>query len=466
MRANEKLHEECGVFGVSVSMEEAAGITYNGLLAMQHRGQEGAGIAVSRGNKILYHKDRGLVSEVFTRDVMEKMPASRMAIGHVRYSTSGADTLDNVQPFINDWMTGRIATVHNGNVRNAEEIRDHLQFFGVNFDATSDSEIIASLIAYKTMQLGGDILHGAVEACKKLVGAYSLLIMSGDHKIIALRDPNGYRPLCLGKNEYGVCVASETCALDSCGFTFLRDIEPGEVVVIEDGQITHSETFTVGRQEGLCIFEYVYFARSDSVIDGQSVYEARLNMGKILAREYPVDADVVCGAPDSGLDAAAGYSIESGIPLVTGFVKNRYIGRSFIFPSQAQRKNAVKMKLNPLRPAVEGKRVVLVDDSIVRGTTSDLIIANLRHAGATEVHVRISSPPFLHSCYYGTDVAEEGQLIANQLSIEEICRKIGADSLGYISIEGLKEACRGSRRQFCTGCFNGEYWQDKKSLII
>ncbi|MCD8009628.1 MAG: amidophosphoribosyltransferase [Lachnospiraceae bacterium] len=461
MRANEKLHEECGVFGVSVSMEEAAGITYNGLLAMQHRGQEGAGIAVSRGNKILYHKDRGLVSEVFTKDVMEKMPASHMAIGHVRYSTSGADTLDNVQPFINDWMTGRIATVHNGNVRNAEEIRDHLQFFGVNFDATSDSEIIASLIAYKTMQLGGDILHGATEACKKLEGAYSLLIMSGDHKIIALRDPNGYRPLCLGENEYGVCVASETCALDSCGFTFVRDIEPGEVVVIEDGRVTHSEIFTVGRQEGLCIFEYVYFARSDSVIDSQSVYEARLNMGKILAREYPVEADVVCGAPDSGLDAAAGYSIESGIPLVTGFVKNRYIGRSFIFPSQAQRKNAVKMKLNPLRPAVEGKRVVLVDDSIVRGTPNDLSIANLRHAGATGGHVRISSPPFLHSCYYGTDVAEESQLIANQLSIEEICRKIGADSLGYISIEGLKEACRGSRRQFCTGWVLGEFWLEK-----
>ncbi|MDD6212533.1 MAG: amidophosphoribosyltransferase [Clostridiales bacterium] len=461
MRADDKLQEECGVFGVSVNIAEAAGITYNGLLAMQHRGQEGAGIAVTQGNKILFHKDKGLVSEVFTKDVMKKMPASNMAVGHVRYSTSGANTLDNVQPFINDWMTGRIATVHNGNVTNAEEIRDHLQFFGVNFDATSDTEIIAALIAYKTMQLGGNILHGAMEACKKLVGAYSLLIMSGDHKLIALRDPNGYRPLCIGENEYGICVASESCALDSCGFHFIRDVEPGEVVVIEDGRIIHSEIFSAGKQEGLCVFEYVYFARSDSVIDKQSVYEARINMGRILAKEYPVEADVVCGAPDSGLDAAAGYSLESGIPLVSGFVKNRYIGRSFIFPSQAQRENAVKMKLNPLRPAVEGKRVVLVDDSIVRGTTSDLIIANLRNAGAKEVHVRISSPPFLHSCYYGTDVAEEGQLIANHLTLDEICKKIGADSLGYISIDGLKEACGNCVRKFCTGCFNGEYWQEK-----
>ncbi len=462
MRTEDKVHEECGVFGVSVSIAEAAGITYNGLLAMQHRGQEGAGIAVSKGNRILYHKDEGLVSEVFVKDVMDRMPASHMAIGHVRYSTTGGNTLDNVQPFVNDWMTGRIATVHNGNIRNGEEIRSHLQFFGVNFEATSDSETISALIAYKTMQLGGDIVHGAREACKQLVGAYSLLIMSGDRKIIALRDPHGYRPLCLGENEYGVCVASESCALDSCGFRFIRDVEPGEMVVIEDGRITQEETFAVSRQTGSCIFEYVYFARSDSVLDGQSVYEARLNMGRILAREHPVEADVVCGAPDSGLDAAAGFSLESGIPLVTGFVKHRYIGRSFIFPTQSQRENAVKMKLNPLRPAVEGKRVVLVDDSIVRGTTSGLIIANLRHAGASEVHVRISSPPFLHSCFYGTDVAEESQLIANRASsIEEVCQQIGADSLGYISIEGLKEACGDCRRAFCTGCFNGEYWQDR-----
>ncbi len=461
MSENGKIREECGVFGVSLRVPEAAGVVYNGLLAMQHRGQEGAGIAVSVGPRILYHKDRGLVSEVFSQDVMARMPASDLAIGHVRYSTTGEDTVDNVQPFISDWMTGRIATAHNGNITNCAELRGDLQRHGVNFDATSDSEIISDLIAYKSLQSGGDIFEAAKEACRELVGAYSLLVMTGRRRILALRDPHGYRPLCLGRNEYGVCAASESCALDSCGFEFLRDIEPGEAVILQDGKITHSEIFDRSSRMGSCIFEYVYFARPDSVLDGQSVYEARLNMGRILAREHPAEADVVCGAPDSGLDAAAGYSLESGIPLVTGFVKNRYIGRSFIFPSQTQRENAVKMKLNPLRPSVEGKRVVLVDDSIVRGTTSDQIIANLRHAGAMEVHVRISSPPFLHSCYYGTDIAEESQLIANRYSLEEIRQRIGADSLGYISIGGLKSACSSCRQPFCTGCFNGEYWQEK-----
>ena len=462
MGLDDKVHEECAVFGVSLtSLEEAAGITYNALLAMQHRGQEGAGIAVMKGNSLLYHKDVGLVSEVFTKEVMGKLPKSRIAIGHDRYSTTGANTYANVQPIFNEFLTGRIATVHNGNITNSREIRERLEPLGLDFGATSDSEIISSLIAYHTMK-SGDILTGVKEACSQLVGAFSLLILSGDHKLIAVRDPNGYRPLCIGKRNTGIAVASETCAMDSCGFQVIRDVEPGEILVIEDGKITHSEVCLKSDSQGLCIFEYVYFARPDSVIDGQSVYAARFQMGRILAREHAVEADVVCGAPDSGLDAAQGYAAESHLPYVTGFVKNRYIGRSFIFPSQAQRENAVKMKMNPLRYTVEGKRVVLVDDSIVRGTTSALVIQSLRNAGAKEVHVRISSPPFRHSCYYGTDVATEDQLIANQMTIEEIRQKIGADSLGYISIEGLKEACGDCRLPFCTGCFNGEYSTKKK----
>ena len=429
MLQDDKLHEECAVFGASVSNGEAAGITYNALLAMQHRGQEGAGIAVARGHALVCHKARGLVSEVFPKEVMEELPASNLAVGHVRYSTTGANTINNVQPFVTEYLTGRIATVHNGNVTNVDKIRKNLEYLGVDFEATSDTEIISALIAYKTMR-GGDLVEGVIDATSQLVGAFSLIVLTGDQRLIAVRDPNGYRPLCIGRNEYGMVVASETCALDSCGFQFVRDVEPGEVVVIENGEITFSEVCLKSDSQGLCVFEFVYFARPDSVIDGQSVYEARINMGKILAREHPVEADVVCGAPDSGLDAAMGYALESGLPYVTGFV--------------------------------EGKRVVLVDDSIVRGTTSALVIQNLRNAGATEVHVRISSPPFLHSCYYGTDVASEENLIANQISLEEIREKIGADSLGYISIEGLKEACGNCRLPFCTGCFNGEYSTKKE----
>ena len=274
--------------------------------------------------------------------------------------------------------------------------------------------------------------------------------------LVAIRDPNGYRPLCLGENGSGVAVASESCALDSCGFRFVRDIQPGEAVLIEDGKVVHSE-ICLRAPHSLCVFEYVYFARPDSVLDGLSVYEARLNMGRMLAREHPVEADLVCGVPDSGLEAAMGYSLESGIPIATGFVKNRYIGRSFIFPTQAQREHAVDLKLNPLRAAVEGKRVVLVDDSIVRGTTCDRIVAAMRRAGAMEVHLRISSPPFRHTCYFGTDIGSEENLIANQLSIPEIEKKTGADTLGYISVAGLLEACRGSRLGLCTGCFTGKY---------
>ncbi|MGN1100235.1 MAG: amidophosphoribosyltransferase, partial [Christensenellales bacterium] len=300
-------------------------------------------------------------------------------------------------------------------------------------------------------------VEGVIRAAKQLKGAFSLIVMTSDQKLIAVRDPNAFRPLCIGENNTGVVFASESCGLDSSGFTMVRDVRPGEVLVAENGEITRSEICLSAEKQGLCIFEYVYFARPDSVIDNQSVYGARYNMGRILAREYPVDADAVCGVPDSGLEAAMGYAAESGLPLVSGFVKNRYIGRSFIFPTQAQRENAVRLKLNPLKANVNGKRIVLVDDSIVRGTTSAKIIRVLKQAGAKEVHMRISSPPFLHTCYFGTDIGSEKNLIANNHPISEVKDIIGADSLGYISVEGLKEACGDCSLPFCVGCFTGQY---------
>ena len=464
----DKLHEECAVFGVSLTRDEAVGITYNGLLSLQHRGQEGAGIAVVKDNHILCRKDRGLVSEVFSGRELEKLPKGSVAVGHTRYSTTGGNIKDNVGPFVTDYLTGRIATSHNGNVTNAKEIRDGLKKCGLRFDATSDSEVISSLIAYSITQ-EQDTVSGVVEAAEKLRGAFSLIIASGKNKLIAVRDPNGFRPLCIGKSAVGCAVASESCALDACGFAFTRNVLPGEVVVIENGEITHQGIKLKSREEGrgLCVFEYVYFARPDSVIDGLSVYDARYNMGYALAEEYPADADVICGVPDSGLEAASGYSAKSGIPLVSGFVKNRYIGRSFIYPTQTQRDSAVKLKLNPLAACIEGKRIVLVDDSIVRGTTSEKIVRSLKNAGAKEVHMRISSPPFRYTCHYGTDIDSEENLIANQMDLDEIRRQIGADSLGYISIEGLKSACRACALPFCTACFtgNGTLAREKKDIF-
>ncbi len=457
MNINEKLHEECAIFGVSVKSTEAAGITYNGLLSLQHRGQEGAGIAVIYDNKILFHKNVGLVSEVFTMEVLSKLPKGKISLGHNRYSTTGNNTVENVGPFITEFLTGRIATAHNGNVTNAVEIRTHLKDKGLDFKATSDSEVISSLIAY-CITREEDLLKGIVSATSKLKGAFSLIIGSGNGKLVALRDPNGYRPLCIGENEDGIAIASESCALDTCGFKFVRDVAPGEILIIEDGKIVYSNIdLTVqDKDAGLCIFEYVYFARTDSVIDNLSVYDARCNMGRTLAKEYPVDADLVCGVPDSGLEAAIGYSLESGIPLGSGFVKNRYIGRSFIYPTQSQRDNAVKLKLNPLRSLIKGKKIVLVDDSIVRGTTSERIVRSLKNAGAKEVHMRISSPPFKYTCHFGTDIDKAENLIANNMTLDEICKQIGADSLGYISIKGLKEACQNSNMRFCTSCFTGD----------
>ena len=453
---NDILREECGVFGAVTNSDEAAGITYNALIALQHRGQEGAGIAVLKNGSILYHKDIGLVNEVFTPQVLEHLPSARMAIGHVRYSTTGTNSRENAQPMVTEYLKGRIATAHNGNVVNAAEIKTKLKEYGCDFAATNDSEVVSSLIAYEALSKE-EIEDAVAEAAKQLRGAFSLVVLSSKNKLIAIRDPRGFRPLCIGKNAHGAAIASESCALDSAGFDFIRDIRPGEMVSIDDSGNVKSRMVLTSSHIGFCIFEYVYFSRPDSVVDGMTVYEARVNMGRQLAKEYPVDADMVCGVPDSGLEAAVGYAEHSGIPLVSGFVKNRYIGRSFIFPSQTQRDAAVRLKLNPLACNVAGKRIVLVDDSIVRGTTSAKIIRSLKHAGAKEVHLRISSPPFRHSCHFGTDIDSEENLIANHLSIEEIAEQIGADSLGFISIEGLKAACAGCNLQFCTGCFSGLY---------
>ena len=451
-----KINEECAVFGVSLTTEEAAGITYNGLLALQHRGQESAGIATVHDNKITCHKDTGLVSEVFCAESLSSLPKGKTAVGHTRYSTTGGNVKENAAPFVTEYLTGRIATSHNGNISNAPELRGELKKSGLQFHSTCDSEVISSLIAYYITK-EQDVLSGVTKASERLRGAFSLVIMNGDGKLIAVRDPNGFRPLCIGRNGIGYAVASESCALEVCGFEFVRDVFPGEIIVMENGVMTRQRVELKTRENpgGLCIFEYVYFARPDSVIDGLSVFEARYNMGLVLAEEHPAQADIVCGVPDSGLDAASGYSAKSGIPLAAGFVKNRYVGRSFIYPTQSKRDSAVRQKLNPLSASIQGKKVVLVDDSIVRGTTSEKIVKNLKNAGAKEVHMRISSPPFHYVCHYGTDIDNKDNLIANQMSLDDIRHKIGADSLGYISINGLKRACKDCALHFCSTCFTG-----------
>ena len=450
----EKLHEECGVFGVHINTQEAAGITYNALSALQHRGQEGAGIAVLSKNAILCHKDVGLVSEVFNGDTLKKLPASGIGIGHVRYSTTGGNICANVQPVVTEFLRGRIAIAHNGNIVNAGELKELLSQYGCAFSATSDSEVISALIAYEIIR-NGNLQVAVTAAARQLRGAFSLIVLSSDGTMIAVRDGWGFRPLCLGENDHGHAIASESCALDSAGFRFIRDIEPGEMVIIDpNGNLTACEILEKDNK-GLCIFEYVYFARPDSVIDGLSVYEARYNMGIQLAREYPVEADLVVGVPDSGLVAAKGYSEQSGIPYGMAFHKNSYVGRTFIKPKQSDRESSVKIKLNVIPEVVKGKRIVMVDDSIVRGTTCANIIKMLKKAGATEVHVRISSPPFLHPCYFGTDVPSNEQLIAHSHTPEQIRDMIGADSLGYMEIEKLKNMV--GDLHFCDACFTGNY---------
>ena len=454
---NNKLNEECGVFGIfNTNMQNDVNIAstvYYGLYALQHRGQEGCGIVVNDDGVFSSYKDIGLVSEVFDEDTLSRLGSGSIAIGHVRYSTTGGNNRTNVQPIEVHHIKGSLAIAHNGNLTNAMKLREDMELTGSIFHTTSDTETIAYTIVKE--RLTTPSIESAVEvALHKMDGAYSLLIMSST-KLIAARDRRGMRPLCYGQTEDGTyVVASETCALNAVGATFIRDILPGEILVFSKDGIQSITTHVNRADKALCIFEYIYFARPDSVIDGTSVHAARLTAGRFLAKSHPVDADIVIGVPDSGLDAALGFAEESGIPYGIGFVKNKYIGRTFISPDQNARENQVRIKLSPIESTVKGKRVVMIDDSIVRGTTSARIVKLLREAGATEVHMRISAPPFMNPCYYGTDVDTKENLIANNHSIEEIAEIIGVDSLGYLRLEDAKQLAEGSH---CLACFNGEY---------
>ena len=458
------LHEECGVFGMyDFDGGDVASTIYYGLFALQHRGQESCGIAVSETNgpkgKVTSYKGMGLVNEVFTQDNLEPMHGD-IGVGHVRYSTAGASTRENAQPLVLNYVKGTLALAHNGNLINAMELRKDLEYTGAIFQTTIDSEVIAYHIARE--RLNSNSVEEAVgRACQKIKGAFALVVMS-PRKLVGARDPYGFKPLCIGKRDNAYILASETCALDTIGAEYVRDVLPGEIVTITpEGGIQSDLSLALPKEkEARCIFEYIYFARPDSMIDHYYVHDARVNAGKILWREHPVEADVVIGVPDSGLDAAIGFSEASGIPYNLGFMKNRYIGRTFIQPTQSQRTNSVRIKLNVVKSVVAGKRVVLIDDSIVRGTTCKRIVNLLREAGAKEVHMRISCPPFTNPCYFGTDIDSKENLIACQMSIDEICKEIGADSLGYLSIQGVRSVANDDLKEdprFCVGCFTGEY---------
>ena len=454
---NDSIHEECGVFGIydPTGEQHVTSCAYSALYALQHRGQESCGIAVNNDGLIRIHKDLGLVPEVFDRDVLDKLGDGQIAVGHVRYSTTGNHNRSNAQPLLVRHVKGPMVLAHNGNLTNAWELREQLELSGAIFHTTNDSEVISYIITRE--RLKAPSIEAAVEqAMNTIKGAYSLVIMSPS-KLIAVRDPNGFRPLCMGELDGATIFASESCALDSLGATFIRDIEPGEIVVADKNGVRSIKTHCGECKSSMCVFEYVYFARPDSVIDGASVHNARLRAGAFLALEHPVQADVIIGAPDSGLDAALGFARQSGIPYGVGFIKNRYIGRTFIQPSQKQRENSVKIKLNAVAATVKGKRVVLVDDSIVRGTTCKRIVRLLREAGATEVHMRISSPPFIAPCYYGTDIDSKDKLIACKMNVEEMCKEFGADSLGYLSVEAVKQIAEGCKCSFCTACFDERY---------
>ena len=456
-----KLHEECGVFGIFDPKGNPANTTYYGLVALQHRGQEGCGIAVNRDREIYHYKDVGLVNDVFNEEILGKL-SGRMAIGHVRYSTAGGSARENVQPLVLRYIKGTLAISHNGNITNVDEIRKELEHSGAIFQTTADTEIIAYLIARERIT-AGSIESAVKNAMKKLKGAYSLLVMS-PNKLIAARDKWGFRPLQMGKRDDAVVFASETCAFDAIDAEFVRDIAPGEIVTIEaardggDGYFMTEDTELCDSvPSSMCIFEHIYFARPDSTIQNEVVHECRKRAGAFLAMQAPVDADIVIGVPDSGLSAAQGYSEYSGIPIDTGFIKNKYIARTFIKPTQGAREVAVKMKLNVLKSAVQGKRVIMVDDSIVRGTTSGRIVKLLRDAGAKEVHVRISAPAFKWTCFFGTDIPDRDLLIANNHTTEETRKIINADSLEYLSLENLHNIAPNSSCGFCDACFTGNY---------
>lgn len=455
----DKLREECGVFGVyDFDGQDVASTIYYGLLALQHRGQESCGIAVSDTGgpkgRVLSHKDMGLVNEAFTSEQLEKLKGD-IGVGHVRYSTAGSSTRENAQPLVLNYVKGTLGLAHNGNLINTPQLRHELAYTGAIFQTTIDSEIIAYCIARE--RLNAKSVEEAVgRTMDRIKGAYSLVIMS-PRKLIGARDPFGFRPLCIGRRGNAYLLASESCALDTLGAEYVRDVLPGEIVTIspEYGIRSDMSHAISAGEHARCVFEYIYFARPDSSMDGVSVYHSRMMAGKFLAMDSPVEADLVVGVPESGNCAALGYALQSGIPYGTAFVKNAYVGRTFIKPGQKSRESSVQVKLNPIREAVEGKRIIMIDDSIVRGTTSDRIVRMLREAGAKEVHMRVSSPPFLWPCYFGTDVPAREQLIAYERSVEDVCRIIGTDSLAYLRLERLSEMVNGL--EICRGCFTGKY---------
>lgn len=453
------LKEECGVFGMyDFDGNDVAKSIYYGLFGLQHRGQESCGIAVSDTNgpkgKVCSHKDMGLLSEAFHPDPFEKLKGN-IGVGHVRYSTAGSSTRENAQPLVLNYVKGILGLAHNGNLINTPTLRRELEYSGAIFQTTTDSEVIAYHIARERVHCDS-VEQAVARAMKKIMGAYSLIVMS-PRKLIGARDPFGFRPLCIGKRDNTYVLASETCALDTIGAQFIREVEPGEIVTIspEKGMESDKSMCIPKEEHARCVFEYIYFARPDSYIDGVSVYDSRILAGKYLAIDSPVEADIVVGVPESGNCAAMGYAMESGIPYGTAFIKNSYVGRTFIKPKQKNRESSVGIKLNVLREVVKDKRVIMIDDSIVRGTTSDRIVHMLREAGAKEVHMRVSSPPFLWPCYFGTDVPARDQLIAYNRSIEEVREIIGADTLGYLKLERLHDIVGGL--EICKGCFTGKY---------
>ena len=449
------IHEECGVFGViSTRRGNIAGKVYYGLYALQHRGQESCGIVVNDDGVFSSYKDLGLVSDVFSKDTLACLSEGNMAVGHVRYGTTGGTSRNNCQPIEVNHQKGKMALAHNGNLSNALELRDKLELSGAIFHTTSDTETIAYVITRERL-MTPSIEEAVSNTMNLLEGAYSLVLMSAT-KMIAARDPYGFRPLCYGQMPDGAyVVASESCALSAVGAEFVRDLLPGEILVFSQNGVESRKEHCGKQKKKTCIFEYIYFARPDSVIDSVSVHESRMRAGELLSESYPVDADIVIGVPDSGLDAALGYANKSGIPYGIGLIKNKYIGRTFISPGQNERLDKVRIKLSPVKNVIDGKRVVLIDDSIVRGTTSKRIVKLLRDAGAKEIHMRISAPPFLHACYYGTDIDSEENLIACHHSMEEIAEMIGVDSLGYLEVEKLSKLI--DSEDYCAACFNGEY---------
>ena len=455
------LHDECGVVGVYLNADpidtsamSASSLAYYGMYSLQHRGQESAGIAVSDGSDVKVHKLMGLVADVFKREDLDAL-SGRIAVAHVRYATAGGCTIENAQPMVYRFKLGTVAVAHNGQLVNYEQLRDMLEESGSTFNSTSDTEVIVKFIA-KSYKKG--LERALTDTIQLIKGSFALCVMTQDC-LIGARDPNGIRPLCLGKLAGGWVLASESCAIDAMGADFVRDIRPGEIVIINGDGVLSFE-FGEKTSKRSCIFEYVYFARPDSVLDGIPVQEARLRMGAMLAKENPVSADVVIGVPDSGLGAALGYSRAAGIPYATGIVKNKYIGRSFIAPTQKERENTVFVKLNTIKNEINGKRVIVIDDSIVRGTTSRRLIQILRKAGAKEVHLRVSSPPVKFPCYFGIDTPRRAELISSDHDVEAIREEIGADSLAFLSMDGMLEAlrsCNPEQYGYCKGCFTGEY---------